>query len=123
MQLGDIHEETGGALLCDFIIPSVSSTFAPGGISGTNWLVNRLIIICRKLYCTIQYQRVFMTPFGCSLTLRVLFASFTVPIVLGPMARDVDTLVTAMKALLVPLMFQLDRAVPPITFRDEVRHQ
>ena len=36
------------------------------------------------------------------------------------MARDVDSLVVAMKAVLVPLMFQLDRAVPPMPFRDEV---
>jgi len=36
------------------------------------------------------------------------------------MARDVDSLVVAMKAILVPLMFQLDRSVPPIPFRDDV---
>jgi fatty acid amide hydrolase len=39
---------------------------------------------------------------------------------MGPMARDVETLAIAMKALLIPLMFQLDRSVPPITFKSEV---
>ncbi|XP_066297892.1 vitamin D3 hydroxylase-associated protein-like [Branchiostoma lanceolatum] len=38
----------------------------------------------------------------------------------GPMARDVDSLVLVMKALLVPDMFQLDPLVPPIPFRHEI---
>ncbi|XP_078574946.1 vitamin D3 hydroxylase-associated protein-like [Branchiostoma floridae x Branchiostoma japonicum] len=38
----------------------------------------------------------------------------------GPMARDVDSLVLVMKALLVPDMFQLDPLVPPIPFRQEI---
>ncbi|XP_035699504.1 fatty-acid amide hydrolase 1-like isoform X2 [Branchiostoma floridae] len=38
----------------------------------------------------------------------------------GPMARDVDSLVLVMKALLVPDMFQLDPLVPPIPFRQEL---
>jgi len=37
------------------------------------------------------------------------------------MARDVDTLVLAMHALLCPLMFELDPICPPILFNDEVR--
>ena len=40
----------------------------------------------------------------------------------GPMARDVDGLVLMMKALLVPLHFQLDTEVVPIPFRTEVYH-
>ena len=38
----------------------------------------------------------------------------------GPIGRDVDTLVLAMRSLLVPYMFQLDTSVPPIPFREEV---
>ncbi|XP_035700175.1 vitamin D3 hydroxylase-associated protein-like [Branchiostoma floridae] len=38
----------------------------------------------------------------------------------GPMARDVDSLVLVMRALLVPDMFQLDPLVPPIPFRHEI---
>lgn len=42
------------------------------------------------------------------------------PIVLGPMARDVDSVVLAMKAVLVPYMFELDRSVPPLPFNEQV---
>ena len=38
----------------------------------------------------------------------------------GPMAVQVDALVTCMKSLLVPEMFKLDPSVPPIPFRDEI---
>lgn len=38
----------------------------------------------------------------------------------GPMARDVDTLVTAMKAVLCPYHFELDPDVPPLPFNSEV---
>ncbi|XP_066454143.1 fatty-acid amide hydrolase 1 isoform X1 [Eleutherodactylus coqui] len=38
----------------------------------------------------------------------------------GPIARDVDTLVTAMRALLCDDMFHLDPTVPPIPFNDKV---
>ncbi|NXA06520.1 VDHAP protein, partial [Sapayoa aenigma] len=40
---------------------------------------------------------------------------------LGPMARDVDSLALCMKALLCEEMFQLDPTVPPIPFNEEVR--
>ncbi|XP_063022109.1 vitamin D3 hydroxylase-associated protein-like isoform X3 [Melospiza melodia melodia] len=40
--------------------------------------------------------------------------------VLGPMARDVDSLALCMKALLCQEMFQLDPTVPPIPFNDQV---
>ncbi|NXF02410.1 VDHAP protein, partial [Smithornis capensis] len=40
---------------------------------------------------------------------------------LGPMARDVDSLALCMKALLCEEMFQLDPTVPPIPFDEEVR--
>ncbi|NWS74875.1 VDHAP protein, partial [Crotophaga sulcirostris] len=40
---------------------------------------------------------------------------------LGPMARDVDSLALCMKALLCKEMFQLDPTVPPIPFDEEVR--
>ncbi|NXE86151.1 VDHAP protein, partial [Menura novaehollandiae] len=40
---------------------------------------------------------------------------------LGPMARDVDSLALCMKALLCQEMFQLDPTVPPIPFDEEVR--
>lgn len=40
---------------------------------------------------------------------------------LGPMARDVDSLALCMKALLCQQMFQLDPSVPPIPFDEEVR--
>ncbi|ELT88038.1 hypothetical protein CAPTEDRAFT_225540 [Capitella teleta] len=38
----------------------------------------------------------------------------------GPMAKDVDSLVMALKALYVPVMTSLDPTVPLIPFRDEV---
>ncbi|NXE72501.1 VDHAP protein, partial [Cochlearius cochlearius] len=41
--------------------------------------------------------------------------------VLGPMARDVDSLALCMKALLCEEMFRLDPTVPPIPFDEEVR--
>ncbi|NXX88412.1 VDHAP protein, partial [Centropus bengalensis] len=40
---------------------------------------------------------------------------------LGPMARDVDSLALCMKALLCEEMFRLDPTVPPIPFNEEVR--
>ncbi|NXW96028.1 VDHAP protein, partial [Larus smithsonianus] len=40
---------------------------------------------------------------------------------LGPMARDVDSLALCMKALLCQEMFRLDPTVPPIPFNEEVR--
>ncbi|XP_054141888.1 vitamin D3 hydroxylase-associated protein-like [Melozone crissalis] len=40
--------------------------------------------------------------------------------VLGPMARDVDSLALCMRALLCQEMFQLDPTVPPIPFNDQV---
>ncbi|XP_053098474.1 vitamin D3 hydroxylase-associated protein-like isoform X2 [Hemicordylus capensis] len=39
---------------------------------------------------------------------------------LGPMARDVDSLVLCMKALLCDEMFQLDPTVPPMPFNEKV---
>jgi len=48
---------------------------------------------------------------------------FTVKAAQGPIARDVHTLMTVMKALLVPYLFELDPTVPPILFRDKVRFQ
>nr|XP_009672499.1 PREDICTED: vitamin D3 hydroxylase-associated protein-like [Struthio camelus australis] len=39
---------------------------------------------------------------------------------LGPMARDVDSLALCMKALLCEEMFRLDPVVPPIPFNEEV---
>ncbi|XP_030063005.1 vitamin D3 hydroxylase-associated protein [Microcaecilia unicolor] len=44
----------------------------------------------------------------------------SVLLALGPMARDVDSLVLCMKALLCDHMFRLDPSVPPIPFRDEL---
>lgn len=38
----------------------------------------------------------------------------------GPLARDVESLVIMMKALLVPYMFELDPCLPPVPFREEV---
>lgn len=38
----------------------------------------------------------------------------------GPMARDVDTIVTVMRALLCEYLFKLEPSVNPIPFRDEV---
>ena len=38
----------------------------------------------------------------------------------GPMARDLDGLVLAMKALLCDYHFELDPKIPPIHFRSEV---
>ncbi|KAL5007167.1 hypothetical protein ScPMuIL_015973 [Solemya velum] len=43
-----------------------------------------------------------------------------VPGATGPLSRDVDGLVLAMKSLLVSHMFELDRSVPPIPFRPEI---
>lgn len=36
------------------------------------------------------------------------------------MGRDVDTIVTAMKAILCPYHFELDPDVPPLPFNTEV---
>ncbi|XP_054835887.1 vitamin D3 hydroxylase-associated protein-like [Eublepharis macularius] len=44
----------------------------------------------------------------------------SVTLSLGPMARDVDSLVLCMKALLCDYMFQLDPFVPPMRFNEEV---
>lgn len=44
----------------------------------------------------------------------------SVTAMIGPIARDVDSLVTAMRALLCDDMFQMDPTVPPIPFNDEV---
>ena len=41
----------------------------------------------------------------------------------GPLAKDVDSLVLAMRAVLCPYMFQLDPEVPPIPFRSEVNNR
>ncbi|XP_013420226.1 fatty-acid amide hydrolase 1 isoform X2 [Lingula anatina] len=38
---------------------------------------------------------------------------------MGPMGRDVDSVATMMKALLVPYMFELDPMTPPLTFNTE----
>ncbi|XP_077996177.1 vitamin D3 hydroxylase-associated protein-like [Glandiceps talaboti] len=43
-----------------------------------------------------------------------------VPGVNGPMARDVDTLVLAMKALLQPEMYNLDCGIVPLPFNEEI---
>ncbi|NXR38567.1 VDHAP protein, partial [Zosterops hypoxanthus] len=54
----------------------------------------------------------------------VLFSHPTVEAagsMLGPMARDVDSLALCMKALLCQEMFQLDPTVPPIPFNEQVR--
>ncbi|NXA21553.1 VDHAP protein, partial [Ibidorhyncha struthersii] len=40
---------------------------------------------------------------------------------LGPMARDVDSLALCMKALLCEEMFRLDPTLPPLPFDEEVR--
>ncbi|NWW93829.1 FAAH1 hydrolase, partial [Rhynochetos jubatus] len=50
----------------------------------------------------------------------VCFHPTPVPCVLGPMARDVDSLALCMKALLCEEMFRLDPTVPPIPFDEEV---
>lgn len=39
---------------------------------------------------------------------------------IGPMARDVDTLALAIKAVCVPKMWELDPSVPPLPFNEEV---
>ncbi|XP_071421615.1 vitamin D3 hydroxylase-associated protein isoform X2 [Pithys albifrons albifrons] len=44
----------------------------------------------------------------------------SVTAMLGPMARDVDSLALCMRALLCEEMFQLDPTVPPIPFDEEV---
>ncbi|NWU23234.1 VDHAP protein, partial [Dyaphorophyia castanea] len=58
-----------------------------------------------------------ISPPGCSDSPFVL----AVTAMLGPMARDVDSLALCMKALLCQQMFQLDPTVPPIPFDEEVR--
>ncbi|KAL8178745.1 UNVERIFIED_CONTAM: hypothetical protein K2H54_056045 [Gekko kuhli] len=40
--------------------------------------------------------------------------------VTGPLARDMDSLVLCMKALLCDELFRLDPAVPPLPFNDEI---
>uniref|UniRef100_V9KM32 Fatty-acid amide hydrolase 1 n=1 Tax=Callorhinchus milii TaxID=7868 RepID=V9KM32_CALMI len=44
----------------------------------------------------------------------------TLEVMIGPMARDVDSLALCMKALLCEDMFRLDPTVPPIPFKDEI---
>lgn len=43
-----------------------------------------------------------------------------IPSTFGPMACDVDSLVTVMRALLVPYMFELDNTVPPLPFNEQM---
>jgi len=47
--------------------------------------------------------------------------SFSVSATTGPMAAEVEGLVSFMKCILVPKMFELDPAIPPIPFRNEVK--
>ncbi|NXT99130.1 VDHAP protein, partial [Buphagus erythrorhynchus] len=61
-------------------------------------------------------NRLSTIPPGCSDRPFVL----TVTGMLGPMARDVDSLALCMKALLCQEMFQLDPTVPPIPFDEQV---
>lgn len=60
--------------------------------------------------------------FWCTPLLNVDVCSCPTPVpwVLGPMARDMDSLALCMKALLCQEMFQLDPTVPPIPFDEEV---
>ncbi|NWX94804.1 FAAH1 hydrolase, partial [Nothoprocta ornata] len=58
--------------------------------------------------------------YTCLLKVYVASPPPPVPCVLGPMARDVDSLALCMKALLCKEMFQLDPTVPPIPFNEEV---
>ncbi|NWW93840.1 VDHAP protein, partial [Rhynochetos jubatus] len=58
-----------------------------------------------------------ISPSACSDGTSVL----AVAGMLGPMARDVDSLALCMKALLCEEMFRLDPTVPPIPFDEEVR--
>ncbi|KAG8436965.1 hypothetical protein GDO86_007882 [Hymenochirus boettgeri] len=44
----------------------------------------------------------------------------SVSAMIGPLARDVDTVVQCMRALLCEEMFQLDPSVPPLPFNEEV---
>uniref|UniRef100_A0A8C5Q9U9 Fatty-acid amide hydrolase 1 n=1 Tax=Leptobrachium leishanense TaxID=445787 RepID=A0A8C5Q9U9_9ANUR len=44
----------------------------------------------------------------------------SVPLCVGPMAKDVDSLVLCMKALLCDEMFRVDPTVPPLPFNDQV---
>ncbi|NWI66651.1 VDHAP protein, partial [Todus mexicanus] len=61
-------------------------------------------------------NRISIDPSACSDRIFVLAVGM-----LGPMARDVDSLALCMKALLCEEMFQLDSAVPPLPFDEEVR--
>ena len=47
---------------------------------------------------------------------------FLLPVIAvsGPLCRDLEGLILIMKAQLVPLMHELDPAVPPIPFNNEV---
>ncbi|XP_078527808.1 vitamin D3 hydroxylase-associated protein-like [Lissotriton helveticus] len=49
-----------------------------------------------------------------------VFGQLAVPPSLGPMARDVDSLVLCMRALLCEELFRLDHNVPPVPFNAEV---
>ena len=48
------------------------------------------------------------------------FFPFTVPPTWGPMARDVDSLVLAMRALWDGSMSEFDPLIPPVQFQNEV---
>ncbi|KFQ57591.1 Vitamin D3 hydroxylase-associated protein, partial [Pelecanus crispus] len=61
-------------------------------------------------------DRISSSPSACSDRTFVL----AVTGMLGPMARDVDSLALCMKALLCEEMFRLDPTVPPIPFDEEV---
>ncbi|NXN39416.1 VDHAP protein, partial [Rhinoptilus africanus] len=62
-------------------------------------------------------NRISTIPSACSDRTFVL----AVTGMLGPMARDVDSLALCMKALLCQEMFRLDPTVPPLPFDEEVR--
>uniref|UniRef100_A0A8C5Q9E9 Fatty-acid amide hydrolase 1 n=1 Tax=Leptobrachium leishanense TaxID=445787 RepID=A0A8C5Q9E9_9ANUR len=52
---------------------------------------------------------------------REIIDGLTIPsTVIGPLARDVDSLALCMKALLCDEMFKLDPTVPPLPFNDQV---
>ncbi|XP_013421117.1 fatty-acid amide hydrolase 1-like [Lingula anatina] len=92
------------------------------GICGIKPTVGRIRYSCNRICQRVLYlSRHFILTMllkWCLIRMFV-FKLFTVAASMGPMGRDVDSVATMMKALLVPLMFELDPMTPPLTFNTE----
>ena len=102
--------------------PQVKKSLLLGVVSTTSALVNVITQLqCNHSICLNVITQAHLI--NCK-NLRLTFPSyFAVHSVYGPMGRDVETLITFMRTMMVPYMWELDPAIVPIPFREEVRVQ